>query len=52
MQQFNKAHVAAIAAAITGVLPVFVPSMPGEAVAGVGAIFSWLATFAIRNKSA
>lgn len=50
MRKFSKAHVAAVATAVTGLVAAFVPSMPPEAVAGIGAFITWAATYAVPNK--
>lgn len=48
--RFDKAHVAGIAAAITGLVTALVPDVPAEAAAGIGFAAAWLLTYLIPNK--
>lgn len=49
--RFDKAHIAGLSTMLVTALSTFIPDMPAEVVAGAGALFSWLLTYAVPNKA-
>lgn len=48
--RFDKAHVAALTAALGSILTGFVPDMPAEVVAGIVGAIAWVLTYEVPNK--